>query len=260
MVLALALGVLSPGGAGAEPASGLREVVDQSFSTTTPGAPTGGSYSGAYHAANNPNANPPSLRRIVLYPPAGMRFDTSVPDQCTATDLELEVRGPDACPRGSRIGSGTTEGLFFVPFAHAIVFDHFQHHLDLLNDANEQIALVHSEGYTVVRGHFHPDGSIEFAPPTCFPSPPTGQCADDYILQLKSANAFPPYTRASGGHMRSYATTPPTCPASGHWETTIKFWWADATADSVVSDQPCTGPVTRRSHRHRRRHSHRRRR
>jgi hypothetical protein len=144
-----------------------------------------------------------------------------------------------------------------VPLSNDVVLDHFQHHLDVLNDTNEQILLVHSEGYSVVRGHMQPDGSIEFAPPTCFPAPPTGHCADDYVLQLKSTNAIPPYTRNSGGRVRSYATTPPTCPASGHWQTTIKFWWADGSVDSVVSNQPCTAVATARHRKHRSRHRHR---
>ena len=43
------------------------------------------------------------------------------------------------------------------------------------------------------------------------------------------------YTKGSA----SYLTTPPTCPASGHWETPISYWWADGTKDTVVTEQPC---------------------
>lgn len=256
--LALALW---PACAVARPASGPRESVDEAFTTTAPAGSTGLAYRGAYHASDDPNGNPPYMRRMTFYLPAGMRLDTSVPDRCAAPDVVLQAEGPDACSAGSRIGAGTTEGLLFEPFAHAFVLDHFQHNLYLLNGANEQILLVQSEGYTVVRGHIHPDGSIEFGPPTCFPSPPTGQCPDDYVLQLKSTNVIPPYTRASGGHPRSYATTPPTCPSSGAWQTTIKFWWADGSVDGVASREPCSGSAAARraARRHRARHVRRRR-
>src|SRR3954451_6060841 len=102
--------------AAAEPGSGPRETVDQSYTATSPAAPTGLGFSSSYHAAGDPSAPPPAMKRMVFYPPAGFRFDTSVPGQCAATDAELELRGPAACPPDSRLGDGTTEGLFLYPF------------------------------------------------------------------------------------------------------------------------------------------------
>jgi hypothetical protein len=175
------------------------------------------------------------MNKMIFYAPPGFHYDTTVPDQCTATDAQLSVQGPSACPAGSRLGEGTTEGLFYYPFAHQYTFDHFIHHLDVLNGVNEQILLVESEGWTVQRGRFQPDGSLEFDSTTCFPATPTGQCADDYIVQLGSATTIPLYSNAKG----SYATTPPTCPKTRAWATTVRFWWNDGSTDSVVTTQPC---------------------
>jgi hypothetical protein len=236
--------------AGAQPASGPRETIDQGYSTTQPGVPAGLTWSASYHAAGDPKGQPPYLRRMVFIPPPGFHYDTSVPDRCTASDLQLSVQGPDACPAGSRIGTGTAEGIFYEPFRHDFVVDNFQHTTDVLNGDGEQIILVKSEGYTVVRGQIHPDGSIEFNPTTCFPAPPTGQCPDDYILQLKSTSVIPAYTKAG----RSYATTPPTCPADGFWSSTVRFWWADGAVDSVVSRQPCAQASATRVAKRRRSH------
>jgi hypothetical protein len=238
--LLCAFALLAPSGAAAEPANGPRETVDQTFTTTSPSTPTGIGFSGSYHAAGDPNGNPPYMRRMVFYPPRRMKYDTSVPDRCTATDVELTLKGPDACPAGSKLGGGTTEGLFLQPIGHQFVFDHYHHNLYVLNNTNEQILLVESEGFTVIRGQIHPDGSIEFHPPSCFPSPPVGDCLDDYIIQLKSSTVLPPYTKTSGGRVRSYATTPARCPARGYWRTPIRFWWSDGSADRVVTKQPCT--------------------
>lgn len=226
--------------AAAEPVAGPREDVDQRFTTTRPHSPTGGGLTASYHAAGDRKGNPPYLYRMVVTPPRGMRYDTSVPEQCTAPDPVLEALGPDACPAGSRLGGGTAEGIFYQPIGHAFEVDHYKHNLHVLNNANEQIVLVESEGYTVVRGRLRPDGSFDFHPTTCFPAPPGGMCADDYILQLKTANFLPAYTKRSGGRVRSYATTPRTCPASGSWSTTLRFWWSDGSADRVVSRQPCS--------------------
>ena len=240
LVQLTALAAVWPAGALAEPGSGPRETVDRTFTTMRPDSPTGGTFSASYHAAGDPQGNPPFLRRMVMHLPRGMRFDTSVPDRCTASDVQLEIMGPAACPAGSRLGGGTVEGLVLTPFAHDIVLDHFRHPVHLLNNTNEEIILIESEGFTVVRGHLSPDGSTwDYTQPTCFPAPPVGGCLDDYVLQLKNSVATAPYTRISGGRLRSYATTPAKCPESHYWRTTVQFWWGDGSADSVVSRQPC---------------------
>src|SRR5436190_17526834 len=94
--------------AGAEPASGPRETVDQSYTNTQPNTATGLGFTASYHAAGDPQSPPPAMRRMVFYPPPGFHFDTTVPGRCTATDVQLELQGPAACPADSRIGDGTT--------------------------------------------------------------------------------------------------------------------------------------------------------
>jgi hypothetical protein len=180
------------------------------------------------------------MRRMVVHAPRGMRYDTSVPKRCTASDAELQLRGPDACPPGSRIGRGNTEGIFEVPFSQGSEFHRYRHRMYLLNNTNEQIVLVESEGFSVIRGRIRRDGAVVFTPTTCFPSPPGGKCADDYIVQLGSTSNVRPYTRRIGGRLRSYATTPPRCPARGHWRSIVRFWWSDGSVDTVPTDQPCT--------------------
>jgi hypothetical protein len=167
-----------------------------------------------------------------------MRYDTTVPEACTASDFELSFRGPAACPPGSRLGEGTTQGIFTVPGAEPVTLDRFTHHIEIFNNVGEQIVLVEAEGWAVVRGHFLPDGSLSVEPPTCFPQPPTG-CVDDHVLQTATQSFLPAYTRTVGGQTLSYATTPPTCPREKHWSTTIDFFWADGAVDSVVTTQPC---------------------
>jgi hypothetical protein len=238
-----ALSALLAAGAAAQPGSGPRETVDQRFTTTRPNSPTGVSFTASYHAAGDTKAPPPYMRRMVFYPPRGMRYDTSVPKRCSASTVELQVIGPAACPAGSQLGGGTVEGLFQVPLAHDFVLDRYKHTDEVFNNANQQIVLIKSEGFTVVRGRFRPDGSLAWRPPTCFPTPPVGQCVDDYILQSNTATVLPPYTRTSGGRVRSYATTPPTCPARGYWRTRVRFTWANGAVDSVVTKQPCRRPA-----------------
>jgi hypothetical protein len=228
---------LMPSTAGAAPSSGPRQDINQWFTTARPHSPTGVGWKGVYHAAGNKRGTPPYMRKMVFYPPKGMRYDTSVPARCTAPDAVLQVMGPDACPAGSRLGGGEAAGIFYYP-DHKTVFDMFHHTLDVMNNAGEQIILLHAEGYAVIRGKLRPDGSQVFESPTCFPVPPTG-CVDDYVLQTMTTTKLARYTRSVNGRLRSYATTPPRCPRSGYWRTTVKFWWKGGAVDTVVTKQPC---------------------
>ena len=167
---ALLFALVWTGPARAQPASFPHGTVDQPFTTATPNAPTGFTFAGSYHAAGDPNADPPYMRKMVFYPPPGTRYDTSVPTRCTASDVELQLRGPAACPDGSQIGKGTSSGR---------VGGGFEGTLDtyLFNNAGEQILIGATPAlWTVGRGHIGPDGSITYAFPTCFPSFETPGC------------------------------------------------------------------------------------
>jgi hypothetical protein len=223
-----------PGSAAAQPTSGPHETLDNRLTTTQANAAAGFSFTGTYHAADDAHANPPYMRRMIAYNPPGLRYDTSVPERCSASDIELEVLGAAACPAASRLGSGTTLTSFLGRFPSTVSVDFF-------NNTHEQIILARSPGLsTVARGRIRPDGSVEFASPTCFPSVQPPGCPVDDVLQLKSSITVPPYTRSSNGHVRSYLTTPSRCPAAGHWKTTIRLWWADGSVDTVGIQQPCT--------------------
>ena len=172
---------------------------------------------------------------MASHSPPGMRFDTSVPERCTATNLELSLRGADACPPGSRLGGGTAEG--------SVMGSRGTLAIDVFNNAGEQIFVVATPGLaSIARGKIHPGGAVEFAAPTCYPSVEPPGCPADNALQTGSDIVVPPYTREVDGRTRSYLTTPPSCPASGAWETPIEFFWADGAHDTVVTRQPCRAP------------------
>jgi hypothetical protein len=223
-----------PACSAATPVSGPHETVDQQFTTTQANAPTGFVYNGTYHAAGDPNGNPPYMRKMVTYNPAGQRFDTSVPKRCTASDAELMTQGAAACPAGSKVGGGTASAVFLGNFPSTV-------DVDVFNNKDEMIILGHSQFVSSVsRGKINPDATVEFSSPTCFPSTSSGPCPTDDLLQTGSAIRVAPYTKSSNGVVRSYITTPPTCPASGHWDTTIRFWWSDGSVDTVTPQEACT--------------------
>jgi len=234
VVLVLAMLAALPAQAAATPVSGPHETLDNQLTTTQPGTPSGFAFDGRYHAAGDPSAPPPYMRGMTFYPPAGLRYDTGVPDQCTASDAELAVLGAQACPAGSRLGGGSSQTSFNGGAPTTV-------DLDLLNNAGEQIILARSPILaTVSRGRIQPDGSIEWHSPTCYPS--LAGCPVDDVLQLVSSMRVAAYTRTQDGVTRSYLTTPPTCPSSGSWDTPVRLWWDDGTVDTVTTRAPCAAP------------------
>ena len=222
-----------PGSAAAEPVSFPHGTIDHQFTTKQPNAPTGSSFKGFYHAANNPNGDPPYMRKMAFYPPPGMRYDTSVPERCTASDLQLQLERAAACPAGSRLGGGNARGKFMGQETLLEV--------EVFNNTGEQVMLIHTPMIaTVSRGRLAPDGTVEYASPTCYPALVT--CPADTALQLGSSVSSPPYVRDG----RSYATTPPKCPKAGSWSASVRFWWADGTEDTAVTKQPCTRPAAKK--------------
>lgn len=229
LLLALALALLAASPSAADPVAFRHGTVDNRWTTTAPGAPTGFTYVGRYHAADDPAADPPYMRSMTSYAGPGLRYDTSVPERCTAGDLQLALQGPAACPAGSRLGSGKADGKFM---GSASTLD-----LDLFNDTDEVVMVARTPFLaTISRGRIQPDNSVEWSTPTCYPSITLAGCPVDSALQVGSNVHVPPYVR--GG--RSYMTTPPSCPPSGEWQQPIRFWWADGTSDLVTSRHPCT--------------------
>lgn len=221
-----------PAAAAAEPVTFAHGTIDQQWTTTQPGAPTGSHYTGTYHAAGDPAGDPPYMRRMTFYPHAGTRYDTSVPGRCTATDAELGLRGPSACPEDSRLGRGTGRAK---AMGSETTVD-----IDVFNNTDEVVMVISSPGiFTVSRGKISPRQSVTFESPTCYPSVNLAGCPVDNALQLGSDVTMPAYVRDG----RSYLTTPPTCPESGYWEAPIRFWWADGSKDTAVTRQPCTQPA-----------------
>lgn len=246
---ALAASLMFPAGASALSGSGPHETVNVTISTAHPGASAGFTYTAAYHAANNPDADPPALRRILIVPPRGTGADTTVRPECRATDSEFKNKGKAACPSASNIGWGfanlKTLGLFTSRFDTTI-----------FNAPRAQAEIVQSGGMTfaVARTFFRNDGTVDGPVPTCITggSPPDG-CPTDESALLSQSLTTRAISTGHGAHRRNYLTTPKTCPRSRSWRTPVTLYYADGTVETVVTRQPCV-PAKAARHRHQRHH------
>jgi hypothetical protein len=220
-----------PAAAGAMPDSGPHETVDMWSSTTQPNASAALGYAARYHAAGDPDGDPPALRHLLIELPAGTRIDTTVLPRCTASDFEIRIRGESACPPGARIGTGEATvkqlgvGVATYP---TVLYNAPDDMLELVKSGDRVVGVVH----TYVRG-----STLDGPVPTCLTggSPPDG-CPFDQLVLLKNHLQVEPFS-VDG---RNYGTTPPTCPKSRRWEARVTLTYGDGSVDTVTPWAPCT--------------------
>jgi hypothetical protein len=229
-VLAAMACALLPAAAAAQ--TGSRQTAELSFLETEPGASTGFTLEIDYVNPEDPSAKPPAVRRVVQRFAEGTRIDTSIPERCGATDPQLMLQGADACPAGSRVGSGTVTVDTGQPGRFIVADTVF------LNNTDELILVSTDRGTgarVVTRAAVEKDRIVtELAP---LPgSPPDGGAIDVVDFRIDKV------TRVVGGEERGYVTTPATCPAGG-WVNSISFTYADGVTQTTSNGSGCS-PAT----------------
>jgi hypothetical protein len=174
-------------------------------------------------AGGDPDAKPSPIRRVVIEVPDGTRFVAAAAAPCTASDLELQARGRDACPAGSRLGAGTLTAVTGVT-----PLDPFPTDVTLFRSPEGIIELVSRQGgaETIAIERLALQGTRLSASPAAVPGgPPDGQTAVRDIDWLIDRPGF--------------LVTPATCPADGAWISRGTFTFADGVTASEVSATPC---------------------
>lgn len=246
--LALAL-TLAAGAAASGSALGAtaRITYSDSFTTPVPGQPTGRVLRDLFANVNDPptaapydpsNKKPPAVSHVHTTLPAGTRLDTSAVPQCKASDAELMLQGPSACPESSKLGTNhyiIDEELPPTPDRYVpeeITFFNESHGLILVSkDPTGAYVVVHAiVGTNTI--------DIELPP---FPgTPPDGGAnkSDDALFYAA--------TGRRAGRTLGYATTPPTCPTSGKWLFHITYTYrGDGSKQTVEDAMSCfRGPAS----------------
>ena len=229
----LAIAAAAIGGAAAAEAAVPRQFGSLTYTTTVPGAPTGLELDFEFQNPEDPSLKPHAVATMVVHRPPGGVIDTTVPDQCHASNAELMARGPAACPADSKVGTATVVGDTGSsgPFPR-----YTRTNITNFNNQDEIVAVGENEDLPLIRPvdrtRIERDTTT-----TNFPAIP-GQPPPDAFTAFKSLSfRFPPYVRDG----RTYNRTPPTCPAGGHWTMTIEFTYRDGVTETVESRSPCRG-------------------
>jgi hypothetical protein len=224
---------LIPATGAAEPP---RQAATATFTTKTPGAPTGVDIAIDWTNPSNPAAKPYAVDKLVFRYAPGVAIDSSVPAQCKASDAELEAQGAAACPPTSRVAGGTIvtdSGASGGPFPRFVDVN-----VDNFNNQGELIGVGDATNVPVIPGFTRTvtrSPIVDGSSTTDFPDVPTGAPPDGYDA-LKSL-------RISGGPItqddRAYLRAPTSCPPAGFWTNTLTFIYHDGVEQSVYSHSPC---------------------
>lgn len=192
-----------------------------------------------YRDPADPTGKPYAVERIVIQLPPGLRIDTSVPEQCTATDPELLALGADACPANSQVGGG----LLTLDFGGAggPVPRFIEGKITLFNNSDELIFFIETTNTPlpqkfVARTVIEGDRFVTTSPPLPSIPPPD----PDAFAAIKDAQvAIDPVANSAVMPGAAYITTPDSCPISGQWTITATFTYRDGVTETVESLSPC---------------------
>jgi hypothetical protein len=208
--------------------AGWRADYRQEFTTTKPGTSTGILTQILYKHPDNPEAKPIPLRQEVFTFPVGTRFDGSVVPDCTASDEELRVQGPSACPQESWVG-GDDGDTSMTGFPGA-------------GETQTTIDAFDAEGgFRVLGGadqfplRFVAHGRREGRTTTVDVPQTPGGLPDGENALRRVNHLFP--ARSLG--RRAYVRTPSKCPSTGVWVFKLRATFADGAVERFVHRMPC---------------------
>src|SRR4051812_2321054 len=223
---------------------------DQRFTTQTPGAATG--ILTTENFPDGPDGKVKSHRATRIEYPPGTIFSPQAAGNCQASAQELKAQGLSACPADAKVGGGTAEveATGAAPKAGPLKSDvtvfNTSHPKD--DPSLEGVMIVFHAGNqvtTVVLSKIEGNIQTEQTEPICVPPSQPPECQFGEFSPKHVQIDVPPKSWIVGGVTYNGATTPSTCPASGHWTIRHTHTYSDGTTDTFVNDLPCTAAAPR---------------
>lgn len=194
------------------------------YSSKIPGSPSGFDSLATFSDPGEPAGKPKELIRIKVGFHPGTRIDTAALPRCRASDSDVRMFGLRACPASTRLGivhavGMVSNGTRFNPVGH------------LFNARRAIIVVVTVDGRHLTS--FRDDLTRDTLTVN-FRIPPG-------ISLIRFKPHIPRHFRKRAGKRRAYMTTPPSCPATGAWTTTVVFIYRDGSTQELSAATPCRG-------------------
>lgn len=230
--------VVLPGGAASQSEPPSYQSASVPFTATAPASPSGVQLSIDYRNPDDPEGKPYAVRKLVVRFHPGTKIDTGVPEQCKASDAAFAEQGADACSPESRVGVGKVDLDSGGATQPRII------KTDVTAFNNEaQLILLFETTNQPTRLRVAARSRIEDATITTEVPPLPGAPPPEPYLAVKTVReTFDTVTRGRGDSLRSYVTTPATCPATGYWTNTLEFTYRNGATQTVPTRSPCKAP------------------
>lgn len=194
------------------------------FSSATPGSPSGLDVSASWSDPGGVNGVPKAVTKLEFRGNPGTRFDTAALPRCTASDEDIANLSVRACPRSSRIGTVKGQGLI-------VTGNPFNTIATLFNARRQIIVIVRLVDDGRLITYFRDD--VKRSSVAVNLKIPGGVALTKFEAHL------PRHFRRYKGKRRAYLRTPPTCPPSGVWTTTAIFTYRDGSSQQLAAPTPC---------------------
>jgi hypothetical protein len=219
-LLAVALACGATGVAFASPQ--FASTLTFTYSSKVPRSPAGFDSLATFSDPGEPAGKPKELVRIKVGFHPGTRIDTAALPRCRASDREVRLFGLRACPASTRLGivhavGVISTGTSFNPVGH------------LFNARRAIIVVVTVDGRYITS--FRDDVTRDTLTVN-FRIPPG-------VSLVRFKPHIPRHFRKRAGKRRAYMRTPPSCPATGTWTTTVVFSYRDGSAQELSAATPC---------------------
>jgi len=220
-ILVAAVGVTS---GAAIASSQFSSTVALTFSSATPGSPSGLDVTATWTDPGGANGVPKAVTKMEFVGHPGTKFDTSALPQCRASDEDIANLSVRACPRSSKIGTVKGQGLI-------VTGNPFNTIATLFNARRKIIVIVRLVDDRRLITYFRDDvkgGSVAVNLKI-----PGG------VALTKFEAHVPRHFRRYKGKRRAYLRTPATCPPSGVWTTKTIFTYRDGSTQQSAVTTPC---------------------
>lgn len=195
------------------------------YSAQTPASPAGLDGLATWSDPGEPSAKPKEVGKIKVNFNPGAKLDTTALPTCGASAEDIAIRSVRACPAKTKLGEVTGQGVY----AGGAPFNTFA---TLFNAKRQIIVVVTLDN---ARGRFLSTFRDDVKRSSITVNLKTGRG----ISLISFKVHVPKHYRKRGGKRKAYFTTPPSCPPSGVWTTTMIFSYRDGTTDQHSSPSPC---------------------
>jgi hypothetical protein len=222
VALLVVIAVLGAAGAASFASSQFASTFQLTYLPTKPATSGGIETFMTWSDPGEPNGKPKRLTRIQFRFNPGTRIDTRALRQCRASNTDVRIQGAAACPKASRLGFATSRVLTAStpPDRTQITF---------FNAPRQIIVLVRVEGRTLAVYRDDIAGRVV----TVNLDLPSGLS----LLELRAT--IKRHSKGRGKRRRVYFRTPPVCPPSGEWTTTVVFTYVDGSSEQLADGSSC---------------------